>query len=235
MIKLSWPVKDKYKVISCFWEDSKTSDYYKRFGWKHNGVDFAVVEGSNLYAIYDMTCTKINENDSGKWAEFSLNGLEDSGCLYGHLSTFGDLKVGQSFNKGDLLPIKSGNTGYPKFSSGPHCHLGVWIHGYKNAEMGNYTDPLAFFFEGETIEDGEGRAYFVRDNFKKWSPDLLTFYSYGLVPEDIQKMVDPRLGTGPYWTEVPKRIKDGVQMEYVGSVNERLFNSMRKNGIIRWG
>jgi len=236
-------VSQKYKVISCFWEDKKTAEYYKKWGWLHTGVDLAVVAGSDLFATYNMTCYQIlpyNEqtNPWGNAAYFSFNGLEDSGCVYAHISTFGTLKVGDTFEQGALLPCKSGGntkeSGYPIASSGSHLHFGCWMHGYKNADMGNYTDPLGFFFEGETIEDSTGRAYFVKDNFKHWSPDLVTFFSYGLVPEDIQKMVDPKLGTQPYWTETPSRLKDGIQMEFEGSVHQRLLESMKKNKLINW-
>ena len=240
-MKLNWPVKGKYELISCYWEDSKESPYYKKWGWKHNGIDFAVNEGTDLFAIYDMTCTGVNTNESGNWAQFSLDGLNDSGCLYGHLSTFGNLKQGDKFKSGQLLPCKSGNSGYPTYSSGPHLHFGAWVEGYKDPAMGNYSDILGLFLDSETIEVADtkmnpdyGKAYFIKDNKKHWSPDLITFYSYGLVPEDLIRLTETVPLKSTYWLELYKRIKDGHQMEFQGSVHQRLFESMKNHNIINW-
>jgi len=181
----------------------------------------------------------MDDNEYGKTAYFTLNGLPESGCYYGHLDTFGGLQIGQCFTQGQLLPIKSGNSG--KYTTGPHLHLGVWIEGMKDPAMSNYSDILGLFLEGETIEVADtkknpdyGRAYFVQGNEKHWSPDALTFYSYGLLPEDLLKLSETQPGASTFWTELYKHIKDGPQMEYKGSKHEKLFNSMRDRGLIKW-
>jgi murein DD-endopeptidase MepM/ murein hydrolase activator NlpD len=210
-MKLFFPTKRGYGDISCYWEESKDSPYYKRFNRKHNGIDFGVNEGSDLYAIWDMECYLIEPNKPwGNWCWFKFSDNENSGCGYGHLQTFGTLKIGDKFKRGDLLPIKSGNTGYPTYSSGPHLHLGVWIDGYKNSDMGNYTDALGFFFNNDILEVADtkknpdfGKKFLVVNNTKSPTDSLTTL----LLSETVA-------GNSTYWLECYKHIKDDMKIDY---------------------
>jgi murein DD-endopeptidase MepM/ murein hydrolase activator NlpD len=98
-------------------------------GAAHKGLDIAVDSGTPVYSV-----------SSGKVVHSSWDGLYgnmikiDTGgrevFLYGHLKTL-NVSVGDKVKVGKLIG-RSGSTG---FSSGPHLHLGLWLHG-------KLSDPL---------------------------------------------------------------------------------------------
>jgi murein DD-endopeptidase MepM/ murein hydrolase activator NlpD len=122
-------------------------------GAGHNGIDFAVSVGSNIYSSADGVVIGVGNSDIacagasyGKWILIKHdNGLS---TLYAHLSSQ-LVSEGQSVTRGQIIAA-SGNTGY---STGPHLHFtvyasdGVKVAGpteYKSKTCGTYMRiPLA--------------------------------------------------------------------------------------------
>lgn len=96
-------------------------------GKGHNGIDFAVPNGTPLKAALAGTVIGTGNTDSvkgcysfGKWVMIKhSNGLN---TMYAHLS---DIRVaeGQTVATGQLIGF-SGETGY---ATGPHLHFGVYV------------------------------------------------------------------------------------------------------------
>jgi murein DD-endopeptidase MepM/ murein hydrolase activator NlpD len=100
-----------------------TSKFGPRWGRMHNGIDIGLKTGTPVYAA-----------DGGKVIESTYNSslghvisVDHGGGVvtrYGHLKTR-EVKVGDKVFKGQEIGL-SGNTGY---STGPHLHFEVVIHG----------------------------------------------------------------------------------------------------------
>jgi len=99
----------------------------------HNGQDFEVPYGTEVYATGDGTVVESGWNSGG----FGNCVVIDHGyglqTVYGHLS---GIKVpkGRNVKRGDLIGI-SGSTG---LSSGPHLH-------YQIEKLGHHINPVNFF------------------------------------------------------------------------------------------
>jgi murein DD-endopeptidase MepM/ murein hydrolase activator NlpD len=122
-------------------------------GAGHNGVDFAVPVGTQIFAALGGTVLGTGNTDEscngvsyGKWILIRHpNGLT---TLYAHLSVI-QVTAGQSITAGQKIGL-SGNTGY---STGPHLHFTVYasdsVHissgtEYKSKVCGTYmVMPLA--------------------------------------------------------------------------------------------
>ena len=99
----------------------------------HNGQDFDVPYGTEVYATGDGSIIESGWNSGGfgNWIVIDHGyGLQ---TVYGHLS---DIKVvkGQTVKRGDLIGI-SGSSG---LSSGPHLH-------YQVEQFGAHKNPINFF------------------------------------------------------------------------------------------
>ena len=99
----------------------------------HNGQDFDVPYGTEVYATGDGSVIESGWNSGGfgNWIVIDHGyGLQ---TVYGHLS---DIKVvsGQNVKRGDLIGI-SGSSG---LSSGPHLH-------YQVEQFGTHKNPINFF------------------------------------------------------------------------------------------
>ena len=111
---------------------------YKRissdYGWRihpisrvakfHTGIDYAAPEGSPVKAA--MSGNIVFKGWKGGYGKTVMirhkNGIE---TLYGHLSSFASLDVGQPVTKGELIG-KVGSTGH---STGPHLHFEIRKNG----------------------------------------------------------------------------------------------------------
>lgn len=107
----------------------------------HNGQDFDVPYGTQVYATGDGTVIESGWNSGGfgNWIVIDHGyGLQ---TVYGHLS---DIKVvkGQNVKRGDIIAI-SGSTG---LSSGPHLH-------YQVEQFGTHKNPINFFNNDVTAEE----------------------------------------------------------------------------------
>ena len=148
---LKWPLA-KVVITQYFGKTAfATANPQVYNGSGHNGVDFGVPVGTEVYSARtgkvigtgdtDLTCQGASY---GKWVLVQHdNGLSS---LYAHLSLI-KVSSGQPVNTGDLLGY-SGNTGY---STGPHLHFTVYASEAvkvstlqsKVAGCGVYTLPIS--------------------------------------------------------------------------------------------
>jgi murein DD-endopeptidase MepM/ murein hydrolase activator NlpD len=102
-------------------KNGKMTTLYKKKGkhWSkgyHTGVDFAVPEGTEVFAVADGIIDAANWGKSyGKQVVQKVFG---GFCIYAHLSEV-FVKAGHTVLKGELIG-KTGNTGN---STGPHLHF----------------------------------------------------------------------------------------------------------------
>jgi len=111
---------------------------YARFGLKgHNGIDYGIPTGTELYSCINGKVTEI-ANDVRGYGKYVKVENGKCGVIYAHLNTW-KVKVGQQVVAGQLLGL-SNNTGN---STGPHLHFGVFPkpRNRKNGFVG-YIDPL---------------------------------------------------------------------------------------------
>jgi murein DD-endopeptidase MepM/ murein hydrolase activator NlpD len=99
----------------------------------HNGQDFDVPYGTDVYATGDGSVIESGWNPGGFGNCIVIDHGYGLQTVYGHLS---DIKVvkGQSVKRGDLIGI-SGSSG---LSSGPHLH-------YQVEQFGAHKNPVNFF------------------------------------------------------------------------------------------
>ncbi|OGI31127.1 MAG: hypothetical protein A2343_01605, partial [Candidatus Moranbacteria bacterium RIFOXYB12_FULL_35_8] len=95
-------------------------------GKPHNGIDFGISTGNNIFAVRGGTVIGVGNNDIdghryayGKW--IAIDHKDGLVTLYGHLSSQ-LVSKGAKVKTGDKIG-KSGNTGY---STGPHLHFSVF-------------------------------------------------------------------------------------------------------------
>lgn len=96
-----------------------SSDFGKRWGKNHQGVDLSLKNGKDIYCVFDGVVRYSNYN--GGYGNLIIirhyNGLE---TYYAHLSSI-NIKVGEYVNAGDIIAI-GGNTGH---STAPHLHFEI--------------------------------------------------------------------------------------------------------------
>jgi murein DD-endopeptidase MepM/ murein hydrolase activator NlpD len=106
----------------------------------HQGQDFSVPYGTNIYATGDGTVIESGWNSGG----FGNCVVIDHGyglqTTYGHLSEIRVAK-GTNVKRGDLVGI-SGSTG---LSNGPHLH-------YQIEKFGQHVNPIYYFNRDLTVE-----------------------------------------------------------------------------------
>lgn len=100
----------------------------------HTGIDIAVPEGTNLYAPFDGTISKVGNDSGGYGIYVEITSAEGFTVKYAHMSKL-NVTSGQSVTKGDVVGL-SGNTGA---STGPHVHV-------ECIENGNYLNPIFYFY-----------------------------------------------------------------------------------------
>jgi murein DD-endopeptidase MepM/ murein hydrolase activator NlpD len=107
----------------------------------HNGQDFEVPYGTEVYATGDGSVIESGWNTGGFGNCIVIDHGYGLQTVYGHLS---DIKVtnGQNVKRGDLIGI-SGSSG---LSSGPHLH-------YQVEQFGTHTNPVNFFNSDVTVEE----------------------------------------------------------------------------------
>lgn len=109
----------------------------------HNGGDYRVTIGQQVYAMYQGRVVKAAELDAGAArGGYGKHVVIDSGVVritYAHLSVI-SVKVGDQITM--LQPIGlTGNTGN---STGPHLHVTVKIAGMLNPAYQNAIDFVPF-------------------------------------------------------------------------------------------
>ena len=106
----------------------------------HNGMDWGLSVGQNIYAVQDGYIYDIREEPNG----FGLHCLiqhEWGASLYAHLSQM-LVSKGQPVKRGQPIAL-SGNSG---IGTGAHLHFGLKIYPNDRADgWGGYTDPKDHF------------------------------------------------------------------------------------------
>ncbi len=97
----------------------------------HNGIDIAVVTGTEVAAVHSGVVTEIRASATfGKVLEYETE--DGYKVMYAHLSEI-LVKKGDKIKQGDIV-AKSGNTG---LSTGPHLHYSLW-------KDGKLIDPMDY-------------------------------------------------------------------------------------------
>ena len=113
--------------------------WYAKFGMKgHNGIDYGIVTGTQLYSAIDGKVTE-RYNDTNGYGKYVKIENDECGIIYAHMRVLTPLQVGTEVKAGDPIG-ESGNTGN---STGPHLHFGVFPkpRNRANGYLG-YIDPL---------------------------------------------------------------------------------------------
>lgn len=102
---------------------SITSEFGKRWGRMHYGIDIAANSGTSIYAAFDgkVACA---EWETGYGNVVKINHANGLQTIYGHCSHI-DVKAGQTVKKGVRI-AEVGSTGH---STGPHLHFEVRLNG----------------------------------------------------------------------------------------------------------
>jgi murein DD-endopeptidase MepM/ murein hydrolase activator NlpD len=99
----------------------------------HNGQDFEVPYGTEVYATGDGTIVESGYNSGGFGNCIVIDHGYGYQTVYGHLSVIKVTK-GENVKRGDLIGL-SGSTG---MSNGPHLH-------YQVEQFGKHENPVNFF------------------------------------------------------------------------------------------
>jgi murein DD-endopeptidase MepM/ murein hydrolase activator NlpD len=112
-----------------------------KFSRMHNGQDFDVPYGTDVYATGDGKVIESGWNSGGFGNYIVIDHGYGLQTVYGHLS---NIKVvrSQNIKRGDLIGI-SGNSG---LSSGPHLH-------YQVEQFGTHKNPINFFNNDVTADE----------------------------------------------------------------------------------
>jgi len=100
----------------------------------HQGVDYAIPEGSRVFATADGTVKEVSQRNSTSGQTVVIDHGNGYETLYSHLSRIG-VRRGQQVRRGDIIAL-SGNSG---LSLAPHLHYEVRCNGMR-------VDPIHYFF-----------------------------------------------------------------------------------------
>lgn len=110
----------------------------------HAGIDFTSPTGSPIHCAGDGKVEKAEYNKGGYGNEVVINHGFGYKSHYAHLSKFGNIKVGQTVRRGQII----GYVGSTGKSTAPHLH-------YEIMKNGNKIDPINFFYNDLTPEQYE--------------------------------------------------------------------------------
>jgi murein DD-endopeptidase MepM/ murein hydrolase activator NlpD len=116
----------KYTITSRYHAHENFRDHV------HNGIDFAMPEGTPLRAIVSGKIKTENYGEVNAGKTVFIEGDDGKTYIFGHLHDFA-VRNGQRVNVGDLL----GHSGHSGRSFGDHLHFGV-------KENGHFIDPEPF-------------------------------------------------------------------------------------------
>ena len=100
----------------------------------HQGVDYAVPEGTRIFATADGTVTEVKGKNSTSGITIVIDHRNGYTTSYSHLESV-KVKRGQKVQRGDIIAL-SGNSG---LSLAPHLHYEVRYNGTR-------VDPIHYFF-----------------------------------------------------------------------------------------
>lgn len=111
---------------------------YAKFGLKgHNGIDYGIPNGTELYSAINGKVTEV-ANDTTGYGKYVKIENDEAGVIYGHMQSW-KVKVGDKVKAGQLIGL-SNNSGN---STGPHLHFGVFPKPRnRNNGYAGYIDPF---------------------------------------------------------------------------------------------
>lgn len=120
----------------------------------HRAIDYAASTGTPIFAVADGVITQAGWNGGyGNYIDISHGSVYDT--QYAHLSRI-IVSYGQTISQGETI----GYVGSTGFSTGPHLHYQVQVHG-------ELVNPLEVDFpEGDPILDEE------RDQFESQKQEI---------------------------------------------------------------
>jgi murein DD-endopeptidase MepM/ murein hydrolase activator NlpD len=162
-VKIRKPFVGDYPITFYFGENPAW--YVSKYGYPHNGIDFAMKVGTPIIACDDG---KVVYADSIPDADgMGVNILHKWGISqYWHLSKV-SATLGQEVKKGDTL----GYSGMTGFATGPHLHFGIKVYDNPCPGMRGWTNPLPYFSEGYVEPAPPAivpRSYIVRPGDTLW-------------------------------------------------------------------
>ncbi len=126
---------------------------------EHLAVDFSAPTGTPVYAASDGTVvTRAFQTGAGNYVAIRHNSIYTT--VYMHFSKFGQFKVGDRVNQGDII----GYVGSTGWSTGPHLH-------YEIHENGRKIDPLKFIPPPAEPVDSANMERFNKEK-RKWIDDI---------------------------------------------------------------
>lgn len=135
-----------------------TSEFGKRWGDIHGGIDIGIPVGTPVYAVAAGIVTDVRDYGGTGLSihiRHIINGKYYTSC-YQHLSRY-EVSIGQTVYQGQEI-AKSGNTG---FSTGPHLHFALF-YGWAGFDYGIWDRKY----------NSDGSYYSVYEN--KWfNPRLM--------------------------------------------------------------
>jgi hypothetical protein len=107
----------------------------------HQGVDYAVPEGTRIFATADGTVKEVKGKNSTSGITIVIDHRNGYTTSYSHLQSV-KVKRGQRVQRGDIIAL-SGNSG---LSLAPHLHYEVRYNGMR-------VDPIHYFFMELTADE----------------------------------------------------------------------------------
>ena len=130
----------------------------------HTGHDYLCSEGTEIFATFDGEIVFAGASYCGDWIRIVSNPfmVGEKECVlmacYGHVSRI-DVSVGQRIIKGQLIGL-TGNTGYPRCSTGAHLHYEL-VLGVKDESMERQKLENLYNLYGE-------KGYYL-NSFSAWA------------------------------------------------------------------
>jgi hypothetical protein len=207
--QLVHPIKDpSLRVISEGWGEDP--DFYSHITDSgvplkgHNGLDFAVPEGTLVRAAADGVAVEVGEMPTGYGKYIKL--VHPWGeTLYGHLSGQ-TIQQGMHVSAGETIG-KSGSTG---LSTGPHLHFGLRKNPYNRADgWGGYSDPTQYLTGLTPVPVDRNRVITaIKEAAKSQDIDWRLLASLIWAESSFRPEIDKGLGQieAPTWKEWASRV-----------------------------
>ncbi len=135
-IPVALPLVDTTAVITCHFGD--TLDNFTGISKLNDGVEYAVVAGSEVVATADGVIEKV-ESDNFWGRQVIIRHSNDVKTVYAHLGST-SVTQGRSIDKGDII----GEVGTTKWSVGPKLH-------YEIHKSGEPIDPELLIVSNELL------------------------------------------------------------------------------------
>jgi murein DD-endopeptidase MepM/ murein hydrolase activator NlpD len=182
------PNENPRLIIQCHLLDILGGESYtitRLFSEDHQGIDYALEEGSAVYNARTGTVSDVGYDDNrGNYIE--VKSEDGKTFIYNHLKDTAIPVVGKKIEWG----MKIGEVGSTGKSTGPHLHFAV-----KEAN-GEYINPEKFFITEQKLNV----TYETADGQELWEPgdifdivyddDVLTFDASGKSFKDIKEFID---------------------------------------------